>query len=333
MKTMSNLPWNTALSTPHDLGASETEALQTDIMRFLAILGLCLMAIFALVQSIPLVPQDQASELGREQLLVSRVEELRRTVARLSAESNRLDADIGEARIARRSAEQAATVAQTQAQKAATENRQLQAEAEQARQALHAARQALKAQHQRLTELRSNESQKLQSLKELDRRLAEDRSEEARLRARLQAIREQIVKSASVAPAPLAEPATETPQGFSLRFASEEALSELVRKGSVAFYAAAGSRFWRLSINGSDRVFNPTSGPNEIHEMTPGTVPEPLRGAFRRTEPAIDPKHITWGVTLSADTVAEIQSLMTGGDGGVLDIHPDGHVVLRSESE
>lgn len=38
--------------------ALETEALQTDIQRFIAILGFCLMAVFALVQSIPVTEPD-----------------------------------------------------------------------------------------------------------------------------------------------------------------------------------------------------------------------------------------------------------------------------------
>jgi len=37
----------------------ETEALQTDIQRFMAILGFCLMAVFALVQSIPVTDNNQ----------------------------------------------------------------------------------------------------------------------------------------------------------------------------------------------------------------------------------------------------------------------------------
>jgi len=35
---------------------TDTDALQTDVMRFMSILGLCLMAVFALVQSLP--PQE-----------------------------------------------------------------------------------------------------------------------------------------------------------------------------------------------------------------------------------------------------------------------------------
>jgi len=42
-------PW----STPADSAGDE---MQTDVMRFMAILGLCLVAIFALVQSLPLAP-------------------------------------------------------------------------------------------------------------------------------------------------------------------------------------------------------------------------------------------------------------------------------------
>ena len=40
-----------------DTDAGGAADLQTDIMRFMAILALCLVAIFALVQSIPLVPE------------------------------------------------------------------------------------------------------------------------------------------------------------------------------------------------------------------------------------------------------------------------------------
>ena len=42
-----------------DYGERETEALQTDILRFLSIIGFCLMAIFALVQAIPVTGTKQ----------------------------------------------------------------------------------------------------------------------------------------------------------------------------------------------------------------------------------------------------------------------------------
>ena len=42
---------------------NDTDSLQTDVMRFMSIIGLCLMAVFALVQSIPQQEPDMAAQL------------------------------------------------------------------------------------------------------------------------------------------------------------------------------------------------------------------------------------------------------------------------------
>ena len=54
---MSRSPLAYPLSRSVDGDAGGAADLQTDIMRFMAILALCLVAIFALVQSIPLAPK------------------------------------------------------------------------------------------------------------------------------------------------------------------------------------------------------------------------------------------------------------------------------------
>jgi len=46
----------------------DTDALQTDVMRFMSIIGLCLMAVFALVQGIPVQEQEQEQEQTRKVL-------------------------------------------------------------------------------------------------------------------------------------------------------------------------------------------------------------------------------------------------------------------------
>ena len=69
------------------VAGSDTDALQTDVMRFMAIIGLCLMAVFALVQSIPVQqpvkpapaatapqPIPQANRAQRQQALQLQVE-------------------------------------------------------------------------------------------------------------------------------------------------------------------------------------------------------------------------------------------------------------------
>jgi hypothetical protein len=57
---MTRSPLAYPLNRSADMDAGGAADLQTDIMRFMAILSLCLVAIFALVQSIPLQPAEPA---------------------------------------------------------------------------------------------------------------------------------------------------------------------------------------------------------------------------------------------------------------------------------
>ena len=58
---MTRSPLAYPLNRSADLDIGGAADLQTDIMRFMAILSLCLVAIFALVQSIPLTPTEPVS--------------------------------------------------------------------------------------------------------------------------------------------------------------------------------------------------------------------------------------------------------------------------------
>lgn len=53
---MGRLPWGREMQPFRHRESGGMEELQTDVMRFMAILAFCLVAIFALVQSIPLLP-------------------------------------------------------------------------------------------------------------------------------------------------------------------------------------------------------------------------------------------------------------------------------------
>lgn len=55
------LPYGHALGRSHEMEAGGVADLQTDVMRFMAILAICLVVIFALVQSIPLAPVKTAA--------------------------------------------------------------------------------------------------------------------------------------------------------------------------------------------------------------------------------------------------------------------------------
>jgi len=53
---MGRLPWGREMQPFRHRESGGMEELQTDVMRFMAILAFCLVAIFALVQSLPLIP-------------------------------------------------------------------------------------------------------------------------------------------------------------------------------------------------------------------------------------------------------------------------------------
>jgi hypothetical protein len=61
--------------------------------------------------------------------------------------------------------------------------------------------------------------------------------------------------------------------------------------------------------------------------MTPSTVPDELVRAMQRSVATFDRDKVTWGVTLPATATAEIRTLMTAHQGGILSIQADGSVV------
>ena len=72
-------------------GDSENESLQTDIQRFIAIIGFCLMAVFALVQAIPVTEPEKMTVIEDVQhYAVVQEKEL----GRLKSENRRLEKDL-----------------------------------------------------------------------------------------------------------------------------------------------------------------------------------------------------------------------------------------------
>ena len=86
--------WQNENLFPAQYQDSDSESLQTDILRFMAIIGFCLMAVFALIQAIPVtnpvkerVIEDLSHDAG---LLEAKLEHLESENGRLLGELNRL---------------------------------------------------------------------------------------------------------------------------------------------------------------------------------------------------------------------------------------------------
>ena len=86
--------WQNENLFPGQYQDSDSESLQTDILRFMAIIGFCLMAVFALIQAIPVtnpVKERVIEDLSRnEDRLEAELEHLKAENERLLGELNRL---------------------------------------------------------------------------------------------------------------------------------------------------------------------------------------------------------------------------------------------------
>ena len=345
---------------------SDTDALQTDVMRFMSILGLCLMAVFALVQSIPLQETDvilPEPELEKLQQNIAIEQERARL---LQAELNHLTAQIQSEQTHKNTAQQALSSTQQQLTQLVEQTEQtrsnrdrLTAQARSAQQALSSAQQQLTRVVDQTEQARSEQERLTAELKVLKHQLAQGRDELAAIQQAAQnkadslselQIRlnkeqkelDDISQRASVLkkkPAP-AKPVIKKPsppapkpvkQGFTLRFASADVLERLVVAGTVSLYAMAGKQAWRLSLSNGRPDFAPDTFPGWFHEMAPPTVPFEYVQTLDNSTDRPAQSSVVWGVQLPPATKQGITSLTRGLQGGNLVIAADGQVRLAPE--
>ncbi|MGB5259835.1 MAG: hypothetical protein WBO34_04855 [Gammaproteobacteria bacterium] len=348
-------------------------------MRFMSILGLCLMAVFALVQSLPLHEAGPVQQKPESTQLHADIATQQQRAQVLKAELQRLlllieqaDADKAEKDRALSGAEQLLTEvvdrtaqAQAEQQRLASELKRLQQHLESGRHTLAALQQAagdkaqsLRALEQRLNletrklddirqkvrevKLKQAEEQRRQAIHERQRQLEEQKQQQAAVRleeerrkqaAVKQQKREAKIQQVRVTPAPMVEEQTSKPakKGFTLRFASDEALQWQVAAGSVSLYAMADKQAWRLSLPHGRPAFTDAEFPGWFHEMAASTVPPEY---VRQLKISAAPKArgtVVWGVQLPPATKRDIASLTHGRQGGELVIASNGRVSLAPE--
>ncbi len=304
------------------------QELQTDIMRFLAILALCLMAVFALVQSLPQPEVAVGAEAGAE--LETRTEALRAELQRLARERE----------LARSELE---TLHRDQTLADAALNRH--------QTVLKTAESRLRRTGERLAALERDMRGRNRDLDALSRRRQARARELAVIESRLSAARAELAAARKPEPAPVtphpqrssaaahdAEPApaarrgsaAATPsEGYSLRFASEQALRQLIGTDGVRFYALRDGQFWRLESHSGGERFGVVQAPSAYYEMTGDTVPDTFRQALVRATGSAPGAGTRWGVTLPESIVAAIRKLMHTHASGLLIIGADGHVGMQ----
>jgi len=132
----------------------------------------------------------------------------------------------------------------------------------------------------------------------------------------------QINVPASTA-SPVAEAAPE--EGFTLRFATDRALTLLVGQNEIGLYAITMENVLRMSSHRDRPEFQDASLPRQYHEMDPATVPSSVQETLRRS--GHDPDgSVKWGVTLTTAMTTELNRFLNEYRGGALTIDADGRI-------
>ncbi len=248
------------LSRGGDNDGGGTAELQTDVMRFMAIISLCLVAIFALVQSIPVssMPQDPvAAETA--------------VFAQPTAEQPRIEPN---------------------------------------------PEPAVEPSVEKVVEVKLT------------------RPTPTRMATPEEAVVLQHPVAARVAPPAPDTPSAAAPvenaapseEGFILRFETDDALTRLVARQVVGFYAITTDKSQRMNIAGDEISFWPASVPGQFHEMDQSTVPDDVLLAFGRSH---DIEGVKWGVTLPAEMSNDLNGYLSRERGGSLIIAGNGQISLR----
>jgi hypothetical protein len=127
-------------------------------------------------------------------------------------------------------------------------------------------------------------------------------------------------------PPPADPPTPEVPEkeGFTLRFASDAALTRAVAAHHVGLYALDTGGAKRMTVSESRISFWDASTPNAFHEMEAKTVPAAVINALART--GTEPGDVNWGVTLPGKMSTQLESLMQQHRGGSLIIAASGEI-------
>ena len=324
--------------SPHTAGPNQSddvEMLQTDVMRFFAILCLCLMAIFALVKALPMSPPVDSPTIAEPKDLKADAQSLQLQIAVLKKK-------LAESRTQAQSASLAARQASVQARTAAEDEKKVisrlesrQKELEAVNQTLNRTRQKLKLSEMKLTDIVKDIDQKQQVQSTLKSQINQETENLKKIQTALNHANETMDKkqeetlmTAETASEPVPPEASDR-QGYTLRFASDNALQILISGKKVRFYAVAGKNSWQLVLVGGRPDYIPSTIPFQIYEMETATIPPEYLAAFRQQVAAFGRSSVTWGVTLPAHTSASINRIIQNKKGGDLVIMPDGEVILN----
>jgi len=301
---------------------NDSEALETDIMRFMAILGFCLMVIFALVQSIPQTGASQLPQMENKELLEQEMVELHQYTSKLKKELVQFKSVVKQEKekvelmISKLSESQKSLLA-------INENlKKKQLELNESRKKINKQKRVISKVNEQFevsrTKLDKTEKQALaQKIKnnindykaEKKEREYEKQQEVARLTKDLDS---KPIKKTDVMPNQV---------GFSLSFESNSTLLSLINNNHVQFYAVNQKQSFLVMPNGKVTL-KAIKGP--FYQMSEHTIPIRLINGVKNRITVTNKTE--YGVTLPVSISQQINKIVNSNKGGKLVIDQNGIV-------
>ena len=313
----------------------DAEMLQTDVMRFFAILCLCLMAIFALVKTLPMAPPDTGPAIVEPTDQETEAKLLQKKITVLKEKLDELQSRVQAATVAvEHASDQAVKAAKTEE---AVRDRVAKAKRELGKdsQTLGDTRRQIEVREFNLAQILEDIADKRRVRAGLKTQIENETQRLTKIRVKMEQVQEKLDRNHQPIQEPVKKPPGETlppepaQKGYTLRFASDEVLEKLISDGKVKFYAIAGKNAWRLKLSSGRPVYIAAEFPRQIYEMETPTVPIDYAAVFQRQIAAFGRRTLTWGVTLPGRTTASINQMVSGQKGGHLIITADGQVKLN----
>jgi hypothetical protein len=279
----------------------EIASLETDIMRFLAILGFCLMIIFALVQSIPVSKSEESLTQGET------------TQQQLKLQTKSQQLELSELMIENMTLKQTLTQAET---------------------ALKALSNSLTSEQQKLKGIEhqlNQKNQKLQDMQATNTKTGAQLNQQKNIikvvKIKQTALKKSAQKSKKNSKANTKEnkktieksqKQAKTKKGFSLQFESDDAFKQLVLNKQVTLYVSTGDGYLRYQNGRYSKVaVNQT-----LYKMNEATVPQ----TFIKLLKGFEQGNVTWSVALPDITTNELNRLMSEHRQGAIYIGKQGKV-------
>lgn len=312
----------------------DDRALETDIMRFMAILGFCLMAVFALIQSIPVSQQTGGVGLQTQPKLEQQLTELHEQIRTLLSKVASLQAELEQLQQSSSQWEIQNQTVTEQLNRSEDHLLKQLVSAQELVQALHNEQEALASAQSQVRRLQRQSYREQLRLESVERNLA--RLQDVQSQREVVALKPVVPNPAApepvvtkvVVPRPLAAkkiaskptPSVTSQQspGLTMRYASTAAIERLIAARRTVLYGISGQRAWRSTVQGD---FVATAKPVRPYELTesPGQL---LMQRFRRGSGLLSASGVQWWVTLDESIVSQISAH--------LDVHKSGQLVIQA---